>query len=110
MKLPNSEKAVVEPAKLRDYSLNPQHESGGNKARVFRAVLGLTQVDADWLRLEVLRIAEHYDAAIGELAPFDQKYVIDAPLTFHERTAIVRTVWIIENGTNFPRLVSCYVK
>jgi hypothetical protein len=26
------------------------------------------------------------------------------------RTAIVRTAWIIENGTDFPRLVSCYVK
>jgi len=32
MKLPNSEKAVVEPAKLSDYSLNLQHESGGHKA------------------------------------------------------------------------------
>jgi hypothetical protein len=35
MKLPNSEKAIVDIAKLRDYSLNPEHESGGHKARVF---------------------------------------------------------------------------
>lgn len=41
MKLPNSEKAFVDIAKLRDYSLNPEHESGGHKARVFRAALGL---------------------------------------------------------------------
>lgn len=38
MKLPNSEKAFVDVAKLRDYSLNPEHESGGHKARVLEDV------------------------------------------------------------------------
>lgn len=110
MKLPNSEKAFVDITKLRDYSLNPEHESGGHKARVFRAALGLTQDGAEWLRFEVIRIAREGDAVIREPAPFGQKYVIDAELTFNYRAAIVRTVWIIENGTDFPRLVSCYVK
>jgi hypothetical protein len=73
MKLPNSEKAVVELNKLRDYSLNPEHESGRHKATVFRAALGLTLVNADWLRVEVLRIAGDYDAVLGELAPFWSK-------------------------------------
>ena len=110
VKLPNSEKAFVDIAKLRDYSLSLEHESGGHKARVFRAALGLTLDDVEWLRVELLRIAREGDAAIGELSPFGQRYVIDAELIFHERIAIVRTAWIIENGTDFPRLVSCYVK
>jgi len=110
MKLPNSEKAFVDIAKLRDYSLNPEHESGGHKARGFRSALGLTLDDAEWLRIELLRIAGKGDVVIGELTPFGQKYVIDVELTFNHRTAIVRTAWIIENGTDFPRLVSCYVK
>jgi hypothetical protein len=110
MKLPNSHLAMVDITKLQDYSLNPEHESGGHKARVFRAALGLTIDDAEWLRAHVLRIAREGDAIIGELSFFGQKYVIDAALTINERVAIVRTAWIIENGTDFPRLVSCYVK
>ena len=110
MKLPNAERALVDITKLRDYSLNPEHESGGHKARVFRAALGLTLDDGEWLRVEILRIASEGDIVVGDLGPFGQKYVIDAELTVNQRTAIVRTAWIIENGTDFPRLVSCYVK
>ena len=77
---------------------------------MFRAALGLTLNDAEWLRAEVIKIATECDAMIGGLSRFGLKYVIDAKLTFNERSAIVRTAWIIENGTEFPRLVSCYVK
>jgi hypothetical protein len=45
-KLPNAERAVVEIEKLRDYSLNPGHDEGKHKARVFRAALGFTRADA----------------------------------------------------------------
>jgi hypothetical protein len=69
VKLPNSEKAFVGITKLRDYSLNLEHESGGHKARVFRAALELTLDDAEWLRVELLRIALEGDAVIGELSP-----------------------------------------
>lgn len=110
MKLPNAETAVVDMAKLKDYSLNPDHESGGHKARVFRAALGLTINDAEWLRSQVLTIAREGEATEGEFSPFGRKYVIDAELTHNEQRAIVRIAWMIENGKDFPRLVSCYVK
>jgi hypothetical protein len=110
MKLPNRKRVLVDLAKLKEYSLNPEHQSGGHKARVFHSALGLTLDDAEWLRAEVIKIATEHDVVIGELSPFGQKYVIDAWLTFGARSAIVRTAWIIENGTDFPRLVSCYVK
>ena len=110
MKLPNSHLAIIDITKLQDYSLNPEHESGGHKARVFRAALGLTLDDAEWLRAHMLRIAREGDATVGERSFFGQKYLIDAQLTFNHRSAIVRTAWIVENGTDFPRLVSCYVK
>jgi len=110
VKLPNSNRAFVDLAKLRDYSLNPEHESGGDKARVFRVALGLTIDDAQWLREELLRIAQEGEASIGEASQFGDKYIIDATLTRNERTAIVRTAWIIENGKDFPRRITCYVK
>lgn len=41
MKLPHAELAIVEIAKLRDYSLDGSHEEGKHKTRVFAAALGI---------------------------------------------------------------------
>jgi Domain of unknown function (DUF4926) len=41
MKLPNAEAAFIDIRKLRDYSLNPDHDRGKHKARLFLATLGL---------------------------------------------------------------------
>jgi hypothetical protein len=46
MRLPNGDQAIVEIVKLRDYCLSPTHPRGRHKARVFAAVLGLTDKDA----------------------------------------------------------------
>lgn len=62
--------------------------SPADKARVFRAALGLSQEDAEWLRREVLKIAIQRDAIIGEPSRFGQKYLIDAAVSHNERTAI----------------------
>jgi hypothetical protein len=37
--LPNGHRAFVDVAKLRDYYLNPSHEDGKHKARVFASAL-----------------------------------------------------------------------
>ena len=50
MRLPNADQAIVEIAKLRDYSLNTQHPEGKHKARVFQAALGFTAEDAVQVR------------------------------------------------------------
>ena len=49
MKVPNAEHAVVDIRKLRDYCLNPTHEHGKHKARLFLAALGVTADDAEGL-------------------------------------------------------------
>lgn len=110
MRLPNADRAVVNIAKLRNYSLNPTHEVGKHKARVFQAALGLTITDADWLRGEILRAAHISEATEGRLSPFGQTYLIDVIITHDNRSALIRTTWIVEHGTDFPRLTSCYVK
>ncbi len=56
MFVPNSEKAVVDVRKLTDYCLNPEHEIGKHKARVFESALDLTVEDAEELR-ETLLVA-----------------------------------------------------
>ncbi|HEX8919989.1 MAG TPA: hypothetical protein VF766_00840 [Pyrinomonadaceae bacterium] len=109
MKLPNFEQAVVEIAKLRDYSLNPLHNVGKHKARVFQAALGLTLADADWLREKLLEAARNEEALTQPASIFGEKYIIDVLIVSGERNAVVRTSWIVEYGTDFPRLTSCYV-
>ncbi len=108
--LPNADRAVVEIAKLRDYSLNTEHEIGKHKARVFKAALGLTFEDAGWLREIILQAAREEEAHPGPASAFGSKFVVDVIVMRGVRSAPVRTAWIIERGTDFPRLTSCYVR
>jgi uncharacterized protein DUF6883 len=110
MKLPNPHKAVVDIAKLRDYSLNLSHSVGRHKARVFRAALGLSVQQAAWLRERALELAVTGEATAGARSVFGDKYVIDAWITYKDKTALVRFSWIVDFGTDFPRLTSCYVR
>jgi hypothetical protein len=109
-KLPNAEQAVVEIEKLLTYSLNPEHEVGKHKASVFKAALGITLDAAEWLRETILRQVVDAEASRGPASPFGEKYVVDMEVTKGDRTATVRTAWIVDYGTDFPRLTSCYVK
>ena len=81
MILPNAQRTVVDIAKLRDYSLNPKHPEGKHKARVFAATLGLTENDADWLREELLRIAQELDCQVSRHTDYGQRYQIDFSLS-----------------------------
>jgi len=101
---------VVEIEKLRDYSLNPNHPVGKHKARVFRAALGTTLKDAEWLRERALEIASSDDVKSGAVSVFGDKYVIDSVIEYEAKSALVRFCWIVEFGTDFPRLTSCYVQ
>lgn len=109
MKLPNADRAIVDIAKLRDYSLNASHDEGKHKARVFAAALGIGRDDADWLRTMLLAAALHYDCVTGKSTPFGQRYVLDFPLAKGSCAAPVRSVWNVRPGESSPRLVTCYV-
>jgi hypothetical protein len=109
MKLPNGENARVDIAKLRDYCLNEAHEVGSHKARVFRGALGLTADNAEWLQEKLHAAAKENEAQSVEASPFGLRYTIDVTIAREGKVAVVRTAWIIEHGTDFPRLTSCYV-
>jgi len=109
MKLPNADRAVVDIAKLRDYSLNLEHKEGKHKARVFADALGLTFHDAEWLRAKLLDIAQQRDCQLGRKTDYGQRYVIDFELSREQKTATLRSAWIVRTGEDFPRLTTCYV-
>ena len=109
MKLPNSDRAIVDIAKLRDYCLSTTHHRGRHKARVFAAALGLTAEDAEQLQAALLTAAQSYEATPTEETEFGQLYVLDFPTSGPAGQAIVRSSWIVRHGEDFPRLTSCYV-
>ena len=109
MRLPNAERAVVDIGKLLNYSLNTRHEAGKHKARVFKSALGITADDAAWLREKILEAVQTAEATARPASPFGVNFAVDILIEREGRKAFVRTGWIIEYGTDFPRLISCYV-
>jgi hypothetical protein len=109
VKLPNAEHAIVEIAKLRDYSLDATHEEGKHKARVFAAALAIGADDAEWLREKLLDAAVRCECERGRNTPFGQRYVLDFLLSKGGLEARVRSVWNVRPGETVPRLITCYV-
>jgi hypothetical protein len=109
MKLPHAEKAFVDLAKLRDYSLSSTHPEGKHKARVFFAALGLEAKDAAWLQEQLRRGVLSAECETGLKTQFGQRYSVDLTLRHGPREAQIRSAWIIRPGEEIPRLVSCYV-
>jgi len=109
MKLPYAENAAVDIRKLRDYSLNLAHDNGKHKARKFVSALGMTKANADDLRLILLDVVTTHEATTFTKDSFGQRYRIDFMLEWEGKRAMVRSSWIIEDGSTTPRLTSCYV-
>jgi hypothetical protein len=109
MKLPNSDRAVVDIAKLRDYALSFEHLRGRNKARVFASALGLTADDAPLLQAALLTAAQTEEAIPDAQDTYGRRYVVDFTMSTQVGQARVRSSWIVREGEDFPRLTSCYV-
>ncbi len=65
MRLPHADRAIIDIAKLRDYSLNPLHPEGKHKARVFAATMGLSVADAEKLQAMILTTISSAEATEG---------------------------------------------
>ena len=110
MRLPNSERALVELAKLANYCLDPSHLRGRHKARVFESRLGLGQSDSSAVRAALLEAASQADNVVrGAVDGFGSRYILDFQLSGPKGSAIVRSAWIVRIGEDFPRFTSCYI-
>ncbi len=108
MTLPNPDRAVVDVRKLRDYCLNPAHDEGKHKARVFAAAVGMTAGDAEALRDILLQAVQTREAQLGYRDVYGQRYLVDFVLEWRGKQALIRSGWIVEHGSDTPRLTSCY--
>ena len=109
MKLPNAEASIVEIEKLRDYCLSPGHPRGRHKARVFQSLLGMTAIHAEQLRAALIDAALKENVTLGASDQYGTRYIIDFELRRGERTANIRSCWIVLRGEIAPRFVTCYI-
>lgn len=109
MKLPNGRQAIVDGRKILNYSLSPDHDDGRHKARLFHALVGLNQENADLLVDALREAAASGDAAVGKRDRYGRRYVIDFEYAGPDGTAIIRSAWIVRTDENTPRLVTCYI-
>ncbi len=107
--LPNAHQAIIDDRKLVDYTLNFDHDEGKHKAFVFKAVLGVTALDANELKVRILQEIQHNPVKIKKEDRYGKRYSVEFSWTRAGRTATVMTGWIIRTGENIPRLTSCYI-
>ena len=108
MLIPNPENAVVDIRKLRDYCLSPEHDDGKHKARLFSSILGMTADNAEELRQILLEVIKTHEARLGRQDEFGQRYTLDFTIEWQNRSATLRSGWIIEHGSEIPKLTTCY--
>ena len=109
-KLPNYKNAVIPDKKLTDYALNKNHPIGKNKAIAFEKYLGYNIDNREMLLAEVQNglknniASKRTETAYG--TPFEVRMLIKGA---NGKKAHIKTAWIIDNGSNKPRLTSIYV-
>ena len=109
MKLPNAEQALVDVRKLRDYCLSTDHPRGQHKVRVFKSVLGWRADQAEDVRHRLFEAVLLEDASFLGADDYGQRYALDFRVQGAGMVTIVRSLWIIRHGEDFPRFTSCYV-
>jgi hypothetical protein len=108
MLIPHLENAVVDIRKLRDYCLNLEHDDGKHKARLFSSILGMTANDAEELRQILLEAIKTHEAQLGRVDNFGQRYTVDFTIEWQNKSARLRSGWIVEHDSDIPKLTTCY--
>ena len=106
--VPNKQEAIVDHQKIVGYLLSPHHPVGRNKARVF-AQCGYDPGHANELIAELKRIITEGQLVEVIESPYGSKYIVDGTLRCSRGIGLgIRTVWIVETDSRFPRFVTAY--
>ena len=110
MGLPNGAQAVVDDRKLLDYVLNPAHPVGRHHAILFDQLLGITRKNYCVLKDALLQGAKEQEVEAGRPSEHGDKFEMRLELSGMTGVVIVLSVWLVEEGTEYPRLITCYVE
>lgn len=103
--LPNAQRAVIEPERLRDYILSPEHRYGKHEARVFRSALGIDWGSWEYLRDQIANRVEEAEVSEVRAGKYGVRYSVPMLIEgLNGRTHEVTTGWIVEEEGAPPRL------
>ena len=108
MRIPDTSEAYVAREKITQYLLNHSHPEGESKAGFFSRFGFRAE---DWGSLsETLRIhAASSDVVEVTETDWGTEYVVEGVLEAPDgRSPQARAVWIVDRGSNFPRLITAY--
>jgi hypothetical protein len=107
--LPRATDAIIPPEKLTRYALDPSHQRGQHKARVFASALGIRADDWRYLRDQILEAVRSAPVQATRITPFGVAYEVIVEVEgLNGATARVVTTWIVR-GDEPPRLTSTWV-
>ena len=107
--LPNYQRAFIDIQKLKKYILNENHPIGKHKAKLFQSVLSISLDDAERFAESIMQNLRFNKAITGKKDDYGQRYFIDMKISNFDKEAITRTAWIVEIGSEIPRLITCYI-
>ena len=108
MKLPNADRAQVDPEKILGYLLNAAHPDGKTKAEFFTR-FGFRQDRWEALRSALRIHAGRHDVVKKVEFHYGERYVVEGPIESPDRrNPLVRTGWLVERGNVNPRLITAY--
>jgi hypothetical protein len=114
--LHNVETAKFVPQKLTKYSMDPTNPRGKDKARVWKAALGMDKRHASQVERQVLEQLKSLPAEKSDVDEFGERFNVFVPVTGpNGRTVDVLSAWIYDrdqkSGTisSKPRMINCYV-
>jgi hypothetical protein len=106
--LPNYEKAIIDPVKIKNYILSHTHPIGRFKAVVFEN-LGYTFENWNQLIDDIRKYHLQCSAKRSEKTVYGQKYSIIAMIKGPNGNQIIfKSIWIILKGENVPRFITIY--
>ena len=109
VRLPKAENATIPTDKLLRYALDPNHERGRHKARVFDSALGITAADWRYLHDQILEALPDADVRSTTITSFGVAYEVVVMIDgLNGATQPVVTTWIVESDSP-PRLTSTWV-
>jgi hypothetical protein len=108
-KLPNPDQAFIDLNKLIGYCLNPEHPEGQHKALVFKSALNIELNDMEILKNALLHAVKNNKAFFFESNQYGTKYTLEFEMTHQNKTATIKSAWMVRHNENFPRLITCYI-
>jgi len=106
MKIPNSDRAIIEQSKITDYLLNSDHKRGGSKA-IILTQFGYPLEKWEQLESDIRKYHLSADVDIIKESAYGIRYEVrEALLTPISRQLFVRTIWQVNTGTSYPRLIT----